>query len=1094
MSNPDFSNAEFENFTDVLKQVKLTLCAEDLMDILWLANQTGEIPPIAADPSEDDDNEVEVVRGEDVPLSELPPPDRVAVTQRDSSPAPERQQPRSPSHGIAVSAPAAPALRTRLELGRALRPLMRKVAALNRQYLDEAATANQIAEQDVWLPVMRPAAERWLELALVVEETDSMPIWRSLIKELRLLTERQGAFRTVQSWRLTASESGQPQLFLGNHPPRQGQRSRSPKELIDPAGRRLILVVSDCTSALWRQRPLYRWLDLWEAHAPTTVMQLLPQRLWERSALGEGTPVWVSSLTPGTVTANWRVEAPLDFLADESDSRRSPATLTVPVVTVEPNSIKPWARVLVGAGEAQAAAVQFDWANIPLPPAKTSEEIEPLALVRRFRGGASILAQQLAGMMAAVPVSPEITDLLRQTLLPEARQVHVAEVFMSGLIRITRTGQPEGGHPPTYDFVSEDVRDLLTDAVDVPTTEKVLDTVSAYLSERWGLGTRTFEALLTPDLELSEEAEGQVLPFAYLARRTLQRMGQEYAELVELLGQPVTPPPTTEVPASSEKNFPPLKMFEFEVAKFVPQAAAWPELRTKEFEVVTIQFASEDADRSELELRLIDEIGQEVSARLSEPFLDATQVSLKDITFAIGQTSQELTREETILDIFQRPEVDRQLLILGEPGIGKTATLLRLTQALLEQTAENPQAPIPVLLELRSWINRDEVLPDWLLEQLRVKYNLPVETSRIWLAERRILPLLDGLDKVPNSTRGQLIREINRWIREVNLPGLVVSSRLYEYERSARKLALNGAITLPSSVLDLFEYETATIQGQEQRILFGLGPSRTRWQIEQHRGQGRQLVERLGDDLQLDMTWVPGGQFMMGSAADEPERSSREGPQREVTITSFLIGRYPVTQVQWRFVAGLPQVEIKLRSSPSRFKRDALPVERVNWYEAIEFCKRLSVYTKREYRLPSEAEWEYACRARTETPFHFGEMITPDLANYNSSYAYNNGPKGRNREKTTEVGSFPANQWGLSDMHGNVWEWCQDVWHGSYEGATTDGSAWTEGGNQKRRVIRGSSWFLNPKYCRSAYRDHDTPGSRDDGIGFRVCCSVPGLS
>ncbi|RZM79548.1 formylglycine-generating enzyme family protein [Leptolyngbya iicbica] len=893
MSQNDFG-PEFLDFTDVLKQVKLDLCAEDLMDILWLANQTGEIPSIAPDPTEDTDTDVDVVWGEDLPLSELPPPDRVAVTQRDSAPAGEQQTRQSPAGGIAVSAPAAPALRTRLELGRALRPLMRKVAALNRQYLDEDATANQIAEQDVWLPVMRPAAERWLELALVVEETDSMPIWRSLIQELRLLTERQGAFRTVQSWRLTADESGQPQLFSGNHAPRPGQRSRSPKELIDPAGRRLILVVSDCTSALWRQSQLYRWLELWENHAPTTVMQLLPQRLWERSALGEGTPVWVKSLTPGTVTANWQVEAPLDFLMDESDGEPSPATLTVPVVTVEPNSIKPWARVLVGAGEARAAAVQFDWSNIPPPPAKTSEDMEPLALVRRFRGGASIVAQRLAGMMAAVPVSPEITDLLRQTLLPEARQVHVAEVFMSGLIRMTRTEKPEGGHSQTYDFVSEKVRDLLTDAVDVPTTEKVLDTVSAYLSERWGLGTRTFEALLTPDLELSEEAEGQVLPFAYLARRTLQRMGQEYAELVELLGQPEAPQSIDETHAApTETEFSPLKTFEFEVARFVSATVTLPELRTKEFEVVTVE---------------------------------------------------------------------------------------------LEST---------------------------------------------------------------------------------------------------------------TAILKPFEFETATIAKQDQRILFGLGPQRTRWQIEKQQGQGRQLVELLGDDLTLEMVWVPSGSFIMGSPTDEPERTSDEGPQHEVAVSSFLIGRYPVTQAQWRFVAGLQRIQTKLNPGLSnkllKFEGHDLPVIKVSWNEAQEFCQRLSAYTQREYRIPSESEWEYACRAETKTPFHFGEMITTDLANYNGSEVYNNGPTGQNRDKTTRVGSFPANKWGISDMHGNVWEWCEDMWHSNYEGAPIDGSAWTQS-DDKRPVMRGGSWFTFSRGCRSAYREPANRSGALNYVGFRVCLSTSSLS
>jgi formylglycine-generating enzyme required for sulfatase activity len=145
--------------------------------------------------------------------------------------------------------------------------------------------------------------------------------------------------------------------------------------------------------------------------------------------------------------------------------------------------------------------------------------------------------------------------------------------------------------------------------------------------------------------------------------------------------------------------------------------------------------------------------------------------------------------------------------------------------------------------------------------------------------------------------------------------------------------------------------------------------------------------------------------------------------------------------------------------------------------------------TGRTYRLPSEAEWEYSCRAGTTTPFHFGPTITTDLANYNGNYTYGAGPKGIYREETTEVGSFPPNVFGLYDVHGNVYEWCQDVWHDNYEGAPTDGSAWIEGGNQERRVCRGGSWFDGPRFCRSAYRLNVTPANRYYDIGFRVVCA-----
>ena len=186
---------------------------------------------------------------------------------------------------------------------------------------------------------------------------------------------------------------------------------------------------------------------------------------------------------------------------------------------------------------------------------------------------------------------------------------------------------------------------------------------------------------------------------------------------------------------------------------------------------------------------------------------------------------------------------------------------------------------------------------------------------------------------------------------------------------------------------------------------------------------------------------------------------------------------------------------------PSYFKGDDRPVEQVSWFEAVEFCDRLSHHTGRTYRLPSEAEWEYACRAGTTSPFHFGETITTDLANYRGtdepsfdwSGSYGRGPKGIYREETTPVGSFGiANAFGLYDMHGNVWEWCQDHWHDNYEGAPTDGSAWVDAVAEKgaSRVLRGGSWYSYPAFCRSAVHPFNDPGYRFNSYGFRVVCSA----
>ena len=240
--------------------------------------------------------------------------------------------------------------------------------------------------------------------------------------------------------------------------------------------------------------------------------------------------------------------------------------------------------------------------------------------------------------------------------------------------------------------------------------------------------------------------------------------------------------------------------------------------------------------------------------------------------------------------------------------------------------------------------------------------------------------------------------------------------------------------------------------------------------------------EDLGNGVTLDMVAIPGGTFMMGSPETEKERNSNEGPQRSVTVPAFFMAKYPVTQAQWQAVMG---------NNPSNFKGANRPVEKVSWNDAVAFCQKLSQITGKNYRLPSEAEWEYACRAGTTTPFYFGETITTDLANYDGNYTYGNGPKGVFRQQTTDVGSFPPNAFGLYDMHGNVWEWCQDVWHENYNGAPTDGSAWESGGDSSQRLLRGGVWYGDPRYCRSAHRLCYGPGVRAHYIGFRIGVSLP---
>ncbi|MFM5998915.1 MAG: SUMF1/EgtB/PvdO family nonheme iron enzyme [Dolichospermum sp.] len=235
--------------------------------------------------------------------------------------------------------------------------------------------------------------------------------------------------------------------------------------------------------------------------------------------------------------------------------------------------------------------------------------------------------------------------------------------------------------------------------------------------------------------------------------------------------------------------------------------------------------------------------------------------------------------------------------------------------------------------------------------------------------------------------------------------------------------------------------------------------------------------ENLGNGVVLEMVAIPGGKFLMGSPEGQGDDS--EKPQHQVTVPPFFMGKYPITQAQWERVADLPKVKIDLRSKPSHFQGANLPVENVSWHDAQEFCVRLSKATGKLYRLPSEAEWEYACRANTTTPYYFGDTITTDLVNHNGKYG-----------QPTEVGKFYPNAFGLYDMHGNVWEWCEDGWHKNYINAPiwpNSSIAWISSNN--KQILRGGSWIDLRGLCRSACRNGNNAYYRCYDYGFRVACS-----
>ena len=240
--------------------------------------------------------------------------------------------------------------------------------------------------------------------------------------------------------------------------------------------------------------------------------------------------------------------------------------------------------------------------------------------------------------------------------------------------------------------------------------------------------------------------------------------------------------------------------------------------------------------------------------------------------------------------------------------------------------------------------------------------------------------------------------------------------------------------------------------------------------------------DTITNSIGMQFVYISPGTFMMGSPKNEPGRDDNE-KLHEVTLTKgFYLQTTEVTQKQWTDIMG---------NNPSRFKEcgNDCPVEKISWNDVQDFIAKMNRIEKRElYRLPTEAEWEYSARAGTQKPFYFGDCLSTDEANYNGNYPLKDCNKGIYRRTTMPVASFQGNAWGLYDMHGNVWEWCQD-WYGKYSSeGVTDPTGPSSGSN---RVFRGGGWYDYAHYCRSANRNSREPGNRNNNVGFRLLRTAP---
>ena len=499
--------------------------AEEIADMLWLAEH---LPKTAYDESAtlDEDSETEP-RSDETSEGVAPSVDLDTAVRKISNKLLTQKGKAAQSTAKPLRIPAAAALRQPLKLARSLRALARKTESRTQEVIDEEATAIAIAENNPAGVVRKPAQERWLDLELIVEHSRVASLWQQTSKEFVDLLERLGAFRTVRVWTLHASEEGglyEPHLTSGLRSSKNTvSRTGKPKELTDASGRRLVMMLSDCISPLWRQGIIHDWLCEWSNNVPTVIVQWFPAAYWARTGLRAGDEVWLSALTPGIVNNRLNRQYvgldPESWVEVEENVSKTQA-FVIPVVSLESESLRNWSRVVSGFGGTHIVGRRFEltfdgqhWRG----PVKNPRQL-PVSSSERFRlfmGTASELAKDLARLISLGPVSPEITHLIQETLLPHSGAVHVAEVFLSGLLEETELGN--------YQFTSE-VKNLLQESTMKADERSVFLLLSRYISEHYKKSPREFRAFLQKHDDWDEEDWSKIEGFAEL---------QQQVELIE---------------------------------------------------------------------------------------------------------------------------------------------------------------------------------------------------------------------------------------------------------------------------------------------------------------------------------------------------------------------------------------------------------------------------------------------------------------------------------------------------------------------------------------------------------------------------------
>ncbi|MCP4697286.1 MAG: SUMF1/EgtB/PvdO family nonheme iron enzyme [Gammaproteobacteria bacterium] len=1064
-------------FIDLLYRTGLKRKAWEIADSLWLAGEiaqrTGQQPSAAQsalpEKAEEDKSAYSASSAPPLPgkkpLPSVPlvipaPPDK---REKSALPPPEADRAPAPTGRRPVRAPASAMLPGALALARSLRPLNRRVPSRIHKIVDEAATVHNLAELQIPLPILRGAPERWLELALVIDSHDSMHIWHPLIIELRHLLERQGAFRDVRVWRLDwhdprRTNEKRPCLRAGLH----GESgAKAWQNLLDPLGNRVILIVSDYVSPAWSEGVYNPVLSRLSRRQPAALLHLLPQRLWRRTAFAAGKRIQLQGTTqPAAPSKSLRIvrQAPVDGIK-------------LPIVTLSPDSVRAWSNLLSAKGcDLQSGII------LPGHPVETGKPAEPDAQTRvlRFIAGASPQAQALARYCAPLPITLPVARLVQETFQPDSHPTELAELFLGDLLKKAayQTAPNPGPLETIYEFHTG-VQALLLGQFKPLRLWETLKRLSVKIEACLGRPHDFPAWFADPTIASEHILDRENRPFAHIRIEVLKRLGGVYGE--------------------------------------------W---------AVRLQAALEgdnNADAMEEEASFIEPFHDFLSDRTPGPAM----VFLAGGSFIMGDDKSDRDNEKPVHPV-----------TLSEFSVGRYPVTFeeydRFCEAVKREKPEDEgwgRGKRPVINV--SW--HDAVAYcEWLSEQTKQEYRLLTEaeweyacragseTAYCFGDDENQLAEYAWYDeelkgktthpvgkKKPNrfglyDVHGNVLEWVQDWHGEYpkdaqtdpsgpdtgSLRGRRGGSwgDLAGYCRSAFRVDWGGP--------DNHDYDlgfrlarTHPLPSDDFTLLPELDEAPDT-QVDKKSPYNPYQV--FTDDLKdsekgPEMVYLPGGVFRMG----DENISEREKPVHEVTLEHFAIGKYPVTVGEYlRFAEAVGKHYPEWMEERSKYNYgpdykkfgesltdERCPIIGISWNDAVAYCNWLSRQSGEEYVLPTEAEWEYACRAGSKTAYFFGDgkKRLDDYAWYSAN----------SEGKMRPVGEKKANAWGLYDISGNVWEWVYDKYDKYSREAQTNPRGPELGSG---RGARGGSWYDDAKRCRSADRGvrRHAPDNRERHLGFRL--------